>query len=70
VRYEAINAMLLNEFVKEHRRVEELKASAAQQQKEIEALTAMVKAQAAQIQQVSAQLDANIRAQRTVVSNP
>ena len=40
VRYEAVNAMLLNEFVKEHRTVQELKAVVAQQQKQIEALTA------------------------------
>jgi uncharacterized coiled-coil protein SlyX len=56
VRYEAVNAMLLNEFLKEHRKVEEqgatiaeLKSSSAkqaatfaQQQKQIEALTATV----------------------------
>ena len=48
VRYEAINAMLLNEFLKEHKRVQEqqahlkqdLQATAARQQKQIEALTA------------------------------
>jgi hypothetical protein len=46
VRYDAVNAMLLNEFLKEHRKVEELKAIvekqeavAAQQQEQIEALT-------------------------------
>jgi hypothetical protein len=46
VRYEAVNAMLLNEFLKEHRKVEQLEAAqarsertAAQQQKQIEALT-------------------------------
>jgi hypothetical protein len=42
VRYEAVNAMLLNEFLKEHRTVEELKATVAQQQKHIETLTATV----------------------------
>ena len=58
VRYEQVNAMLLNEFLKEHRTVQELKsivakqeATAAQQQKQIEALTATV-------QKVSAQLAA------------
>src|SRR6266704_1024389 len=60
VRYDAVNAMLLNEFLKEHRKVEELKndfqATVAQQQKEIQALAATVKEQAAQIQKVSAQL--------------
>ena len=47
VRYEAVNAMLLNEFLKEHRNVAEqqstiaeLKTTVAQQQKQIEALTA------------------------------
>src|SRR5882724_7548119 len=53
VRYEAVNAMLLNEFLKEHQKVEKLectvamqekdfKATIAQQQKQIEALTATV----------------------------
>jgi hypothetical protein len=37
VRYEAVNAMLLNEFLKEHREVQELKSTVAQQQKQIEA---------------------------------
>ena len=52
MRYEAVNAMLLNEFLKEHRTVEALK-------KEIAALTAIVKEQATQIQNVSPQLEAN-----------
>jgi trimeric autotransporter adhesin len=73
VRYEAVNAMLLNEFLKEHRRVEDLKhdfhATVAQQQKEIAALTAMVKQQAAQIQKVSAQLQLNKTAPQTVLNN-
>ena len=50
VRYEAVNAMLLNEFLKEHRNVAEqqstiaeLKTTIAQQQKQIEALTATVR---------------------------
>ena len=51
VRYEAVNAMLLNEFLKEHRKNEE-------QQKQIDALTAQLDEQAAQIQKVSAQLAA------------
>ena len=42
VRYEALNAMLLNEFLKEHRSVQELKETVVQQQKQIEALTATV----------------------------
>jgi Chaperone of endosialidase len=46
VRYEAVNAMLLNEFLKEHRKVQELEAAIAQQQKEIKALSASLKEQA------------------------
>jgi hypothetical protein len=38
LRYEAVNAMLLNEFLKEHHKVQELEANAACQQKQIEAL--------------------------------
>ena len=76
VRYEAVNAMLLNEFLKQHRaflkehgKVEELEATAAQQQKEIRALTASLKEQASQIQKVSAQLELNKPAPRTVFNN-
>ena len=43
VRYEAVNAMLLNEFLKEHSQVQQLKTTVAQQQKQIEALTATVR---------------------------
>ena len=42
VRYEAVNAMLLNEFLKEHRKVEEQQATIAQMKKQIEAVTATV----------------------------
>jgi len=54
-----VNAMLLNEFLKEHRKVEELQGSAAEQAKEIKELKATLKEQAAQIQKVSAQLEMN-----------
>src|SRR5213075_1369060 len=37
VRYEAVNAMLLNEFLKEHRTVQELKTAVVKQKKQIEA---------------------------------
>jgi Chaperone of endosialidase len=47
VRYEAVNAMLLNEFLKEHRKVQELEAAIARQQKEIKALAASLKEQQA-----------------------
>jgi septal ring factor EnvC (AmiA/AmiB activator) len=75
VRYEAINAMLLNEFLKEHKKVEaqqatiaELKSTVAQQEKGIEALTAQFSEQAAQIQKVSAQLELNKPAPRAVAN--
>jgi hypothetical protein len=73
VRYEQINAMLLNEFLKEHRKVEELKndfqTTVTQQQKEIEALTAQFKQQAAQIHKVSAQVELNRAAAETIASD-
>ena len=62
VRYDAVNAMLLNEFLKEHSTVQELK-------KEIAALTATVKEQAAQIHKVSAQLEVRKPAPQTVLNN-
>jgi uncharacterized coiled-coil protein SlyX len=76
VRYEAVNAMLLNEFLKEHRRVEEqttrigqqektaneLKSTLVEQQKQIAALSS-------QMQQVSEQLRANKLAPQLIVDN-
>jgi len=62
VRYEAVNAMLLNEFLKEHRKVEELEANAVRQQKQIDALTAG-------LQKVSAQLELSKPAPQTVLNN-
>ena len=76
VRYEAVNAMLLNEFLKEHRQVQEQEATitqlkstvakqeatAAHQQKEIEALTAG-------LQKVSAQVQMSRSAPQIVLNN-
>ena len=59
VRYDAVNAMLLNEFIKEHRKVEELEANAAEQQKQIKALAGIVKQQASLLEKVSSQLEAS-----------
>src|SRR5262249_3503668 len=59
VRYEQINAMLLNEFLKEHRKVQEQSATIAELKTEIATVTAIVKKQAAQIQKVSAQVNTN-----------
>jgi hypothetical protein len=62
VRYEAVNAMLLNEFLKEHRTVQE-------QQKEIDALKAELKEQKALIQKVSDKVELNRPAPQMVVNN-
>jgi len=55
VRYEAVNAMLLNEFLKEHRKVEQL-------EQQVERLTAG-------LQKVSAQLELRKPAAQTVLNN-
>jgi methyl-accepting chemotaxis protein len=70
VRYEAVNAMLLNEFLKEHKRVEEQQASISQLKSEMQTMVAQVKEQAAQIQKVSAQVEVNKPAPRVVVNKP
>jgi HAMP domain-containing protein len=57
VRYDAVNAMLLNEFLKEHRVVEEQGQTIAEQQKEIRALTASVAKMAQQIEKVARQMN-------------
>jgi trimeric autotransporter adhesin len=62
VRYDAVNAMLLNEFLKEHLKNEEQEATIARQQKQIEALTAG-------LQKVSAQLELNKPAPQTVLND-
>src|SRR4029077_13776694 len=62
VRYEQINAMLLNEFLKEHRRGQE-------QQKEIDVLRAELKEQRALIQKVSDKVELEKPATQTVLNN-
>jgi hypothetical protein len=61
VRYDRVNAMLLNEFLKEHKKTEKLEAAVA-------SLIATVKEQGAQIQKVNAQLELNKAAPQTVVN--
>jgi len=84
VRYEAVNAMLLNEFLKEHKKVgvqhskiekqeatiTELKFNLAQQHKQIQALTAGLKEQASQIQKISVQLEVSKLTPQVAVSEP
>jgi len=62
VRYEAVNAMLLNEFLKEHNQVQDLKAIVADQQKQIKALTRG-------LQKVSDQLELGKPAPQVVGNN-
>jgi hypothetical protein len=80
VRYDQVNAMLLNEFLKEHRRVEELKSAMAQQRKDFEtsmtrqqktteALVARLNEQEAQIQKVSAQIQKGKSPEQMLVGN-
>jgi len=73
VRYDQVNAMLLNEFLKEHRKVQEQEATITQLNKDfrttVTQLTARLDEQAAQIQKVSAQLEASKPAPQ-VVNNP
>ena len=61
VRYDQVNAMLLNEFLKEHRKMEE-------QQKQIDTLTARLKEQDSKIQKVSDQLEMSKPASKVVVN--
>ena len=69
VRYDQVNAMLLNEFLKEHRKNETQETTIAELKAEIATLSATVKAQAEQIQKVSAQVEASKPAPQ-VVNNP
>jgi septal ring factor EnvC (AmiA/AmiB activator) len=80
VRYEAVNAMLLNEFLKEHRKVEQqeasitqLKSTLAQQQKNFQATAThqqkQIDALTAGLQKVSAQGEAS-RPAPQMVNNP
>ena len=63
VRYEAVNAMLLNEFLKEHTKVQELESRLAQQEEQIESLTAG-------LQKVSARLETSRSATKVAISEP
>ena len=76
VRYDAVNAMLLNEFLKKHRTVQKQNrkiqaqdATIAKLKSGMEVLTATVKEQGSQIQNVSAELELQKPAPRTVLNN-
>ena len=85
VRYDAVNAMLLNEFLKEHRNVQRLEATSTQQEIEVKALTQLkstvakqeaviaqqqkqIEALTAGLQKVSAQLELSKTAPQTVLN--
>jgi hypothetical protein len=70
VKYDQINVMLLNEFLKEHKKVDEQQASISQLKSEMQTMIAQLKEQAAQIQKVSAQLEVNKPAPQVVANKP
>src|SRR5216110_2112825 len=70
VRYDAVNAMLLNEFLKEHRKVQELEVTVAQQRQEMKAVIARLDEHDSNIQKVSDQLEMSKPASKVVVNKP
>ena len=84
VRYDQVNAMLLNEFLKEHRKVQEqqttigqLKSNAARQEatiselkSDLQTVVARLKDQDSKIQRVSAELETNKRSSHALATNP
>ena len=69
VRYEAVNAMLLNEFLKAHRKIQELEANNAQQQRNFAEQQNQIEALTAGLQKVSAQVELGKSAPRTVLND-
>jgi hypothetical protein len=70
VRYDQVNAMLLNEFLKEHRTVQEQGATIAELKKQIASLITKLDGQAAQIQKVSTRVEMTEPSAKVVVNNP
>ena len=77
VHYKELGVMLLNEFLKEHKKVEQQQSKIENQQAAIAelkstvgVLTAQLKEQAAQIQKVSAQVEVNKPAPQLVTNKP
>ena len=70
VRYEQVNAMLLNEFLKEHRKNEEQQATIAQLKKEMETVAARLKEDDSRIQAVSARIEVSKAVEQTALNNP
>jgi trimeric autotransporter adhesin len=70
VRYEAVNAMLLNEFLKEHRTVQELTVVAAKQEEAIARQQKQIEALTVSLRKVSAQIQVTQTAPTVVRNNP
>jgi hypothetical protein len=69
VRYEQINAMLLNEFLKEHTAFLEEQSKVRKLEAALEAVNARLREQDAKIEKVSAQLEINKQARQVVLNN-
>jgi uncharacterized coiled-coil protein SlyX len=76
VRYDAVNAMLLNEFLKEHHKVQEqqvtineLQSTVAQQEEGMRTFATTLRGQASQIQKVCAHIEASRPEPRTALNN-
>jgi len=69
VRYEAVNAMLLNEFLKEHKAFVEEQRKVQEQGATISRLEQQIEAPTAGLQKVSAQVELNKPAPQTVLNN-
>jgi hypothetical protein len=69
VRYDQVNAMLLNEFLKEHRKVQQMEANAVQQEKEINLLRSELNEQMALIQRLNDKIELNKTPRQTVTND-
>ena len=69
MRYKQVNAMLLNESLKEHPTVQEVKSAAAKQEATIARQEKQIEALTAGLQKVSAQLEVSKPAPQTVLNN-
>jgi trimeric autotransporter adhesin len=69
VRYDAVNAMLLNEFLKEHRRVQEQACKLAEQDRRITEQQKQIEALTTGLQKVTAQIESGKPAPRIAINN-
>jgi hypothetical protein len=70
VRYDAVNSMLLNEFLKAHKTIQDQNATIVELKSELASVIATVKEQAAQIQKVNARIDANEPRLQVALNDP